>query len=58
MNLYERVSKKKVAISSEFDIKLGQVIDIKEHGNGPLDMIWVAFKFGYIQGLRAAEKEK
>lgn len=55
MNFYERISKKKVEMPVALDIELGQMIDIETHSAGIMDAMWIAFKFGYMQGERGSQ---
>lgn len=53
MNLYERINKKESGIPDCFDISVAQMLEIADNARGRIDAVCTAFKFGYMQGVRA-----
>lgn len=41
-------------IDSNYDIHVGNVKDIRNASSNPYDMICYGFRFGYMQGIKAA----
>ena len=58
MNFYERMSKKEIHVPDKFDMSYGQMCDIKENAPGIFERMYVCFRFGYIQGVRAERKRE
>jgi len=58
MNLCERINRKKSGIPDRFDMSFSQVREIRDNSKGSTDAICTAFKFGYMQGVRAERKGK
>lgn len=58
MSFYERIDKRDAKIPSRFDMTCGQADDLKRNAPGVWDMICSAFKFGYMQGVRAERAGK
>lgn len=58
MNFYERMNRKEVRVPSKFDMSCSQLYDIKKYAPEIFDVMYICFKFGYLQGIRAAEMEK
>lgn len=55
MNIYERIDKKTFEMPESLCLKTGQAVAIRDHASGPLDAIWIAFKFGYMQGQKSSQ---
>lgn len=45
-------------IDSKYDICVSNVDDIRKISQNPRDMICNGFRFGYMQGMKAAEAKK
>ena len=44
-------------INSRYDMGYDNIVEIYEGSQGWFDMISVSFKFGYLQGMKAAKAE-
>lgn len=55
MDIYERIDKKIVEMPEALCLKMGQATAIRDSASGPIDAIWIAFKFGYMQGQRSGQ---
>lgn len=53
MNFYEKVMEKEFNIPNRFDLYCRQATDIKDNSEGLFDAMICAFRFGYMQGIRA-----
>ena len=53
MNFYERIKKKNIRIPESFDMNVMQMFDLQKKATEDFDIISIAFKFGYMQGVRA-----
>lgn len=58
MNFYKKIKEKNFEILERFDISYSQIIDLKHNATGYFDLTYVAFKFGYMQGVRAERAGK
>lgn len=58
MNLCERINNKDLGIPDFFDISVAQMLEIASNSRGKVDAVCTAFKFGYMQGVRAERKGK
>lgn len=58
MSFYSRIAKKNIGIPYVLDMKVGQVVSIAQESSDRLDAVYNAFRFGYLQGRRAVEKER
>ena len=46
-------------IPDEYDMEFGQMVEIIcEHEKNLFDMVYCAFEFGYLQGMRRQKDEK
>lgn len=57
MNFYEKISRQKVEIPHSFDMTVSQLIDLIQNLQG-YNLAHEAFKFGYMQGIRAERAGK
>lgn len=44
-------------INARYDMRVRDVLDIKENSNDPFELICNSFRFGYTQGAKAAKAE-
>lgn len=58
MSLYERINKKEKVVPDCFDMSIKQAFDLANETGSRIDAIYTAFKFGYMQGVRAERKGK
>ena len=58
MIFYEKIKRKDVTIPDSFDIRVGQMIDLKKNAPGMFEIMATAFRFGYMQGIRAERAGK
>ena len=58
MNFYERINKKNVRVPDHFDMTCTQINDLNRNAPSRWDLIICAFKFGYMQGIRAERAGK
>lgn len=58
MNFYKKIKEKDFKIPESFDIRYNQMIDLKHKATGYFDLTYVAFRFGYMQGVRAERAGK
>ena len=56
MSFYERIDKQAVD-TGDFGLTFGQACDISSGTQSNLDKIWIAFKFGFLQGQRHEQKK-
>lgn len=58
MNIYERIDKKELHIPCNFDMSVMQMNDIRNNAPSLFDIMYVCFKFGYMQGIRSEQARK
>ena len=58
MNFYERVTKIDIPIPGRLDMTYGQMRDIRKNAPGIFESMYICFRFGYVQGMRAAKLGK
>lgn len=57
-SFYERISKNEIKIPDRFDMRYSQFLSLVGNAPNPSEMVIAAFKFGYMQGLRAEKAGK
>ena len=57
-SLYERIDKNTTKVPDCFDLRISQLYDLIGRAPGVSDMLYTAFKFGYLQGVRAERAGK
>lgn len=58
MNFYERIVKQEIRVPERFDMSYRQLIDLANNATGKFELIYWAFNFGYMQGIRAERAGK
>ena len=58
MSLYEKIENKELNIPARFDMGSKQMTDLYKNSPGKFEMMASAFRFGYMQGIRAERAGK
>ena len=58
MNFYDRIAKQEVRVPERFDMRYRQLVNLANNAPGKFELIYLAFKFGYMQGIRAERAGK
>lgn len=56
-NTMEFIERANSYIDNNYDMTINNVNDIYKNSNHPIDMMNLAFKLGYMQGMRATRSE-
>lgn len=55
MNLYDKIRNAECEIPESFCMTIGQVMELIDNSPHEDDLVWTAFKFGYMQRCRAEQ---
>lgn len=58
MNLYDKIRNAECEMPESFCMTIGQVLELIDNSPSEDDLVWTAFKFGYMQGKRAEQISK
>lgn len=56
MNLYDKIRNAECKIPESFCMGIRQMLELIDNSREDYDLAWIAFKFGYMQGQRAAKQ--
>ncbi len=58
MNLYDKIRDAECEMPESFCMTIGQVLELIDNSPSEDDLVWTAFKFGYMQRCRAERISK
>ena len=58
MNLYDKIRDAECEMPESFCMTIGQVLELIDNSPSEDDLVWTAFKFGYMQRCRAETERK
>ncbi|MDO5345294.1 MAG: hypothetical protein Q4E91_06075 [Lachnospiraceae bacterium] len=58
INTMELIEKSINNINERYDMSIGNINDIYNASDNPFDMICNGFRFGYMQGMKAAKAQQ